>query len=154
MNKRSFTLVELLITMVVSALVINGVIMSLINSMVLNEYNKEFSIAMNIARSKAEEQINKRTNFSTITSINNTTTPPAPPLTLANDGLNGLYRVDVTDVATSFSQLKNIKVAVCWKTRGGRIIGDCRDSNNDGVLDQWTGALSSPCSISTAIAQR
>ena len=148
MNKRSFTLVELLITMVVSALVINGVIMSLINSMVLNEYNKEFSIAINIARSKVEEQINKRTNFSTIISI------PLGTLTIANDGLNGLYRVEVTDVATSFSQLKNDVVKVCWKTRSGRIIGDCQDSNNDGVLDKWTGAMSSPCSISTAIAQR
>lgn len=150
MNKRAFTLVELLITIVVSALVINGVIMSLINSMVLNEYNQEFSIAMNIARAKIESIISRKANFSTIT---NEGVSPLPPgiLTVAADGINGLYRIDVTDINP---QLKNVKVTVCWQARGNRIIGDCNPPPAGSSTLSWKAPYGSPCSIETAVAQR
>ena len=142
MDKRSYTLVEVLITIVVSALVINSVVMSIVNSMVLNDYNQGFGIAMNIARAKTEEVISKKSNLSSIVNEDG-------PLTLAQDGINGRYRIDVTDVVAN--ELKNVKIAVCWTARG-RIVGDCAPAAVPGTL-QWSGT-NSPCTIETAVAQR
>jgi len=134
-----------MITIVVSALVLNGVIMSLVNSMVLNEYNQGFSIAMNFARAQIEGILSRRSDFSNIVSI------PSGTLTVTANGINGLYRVDVIDVIPN--QLKDVKVAVCWKARGGRIIGDCT-SDNSGTLKWKSPNPSSPCMLETAIAAR
>ncbi len=151
MKKRAFTIIELLITIVVSALVINGVIMSLINSMVLNEYNQEFSIAMNVARAQVESIISKKTDWTKlpVPDANGIAVIVDPPLTLANDGIFGRYKVVLTDVNP---QLKNVKVSVCWRARGNRVIGDCTCTNAGCTWVSPSG--SSPCSIETAIAQR
>ena len=150
-EEQSFTLVELLIAMVISTLVISGVIMSLINSMILNEYNQGFSVAINIARAKMEETIGKRSNFSSIISEEGL-------LTLANDKIDGRYRIDKTDLV--LDELVNVKVSVCWKARGGRIIGDCENDPINPPFLRWKTSIpcppcpSSPCSIETAIAKR
>ena len=150
-EKQSFTLVELLIAMVISTLVISGVIMSLVNSMILNEYNQGFSVAINTARAKMEEAISKRSVFSNIFSEEGS-------LTVADDKIDGLYRIDVTDLVAS--ELKNVKVSVCWRARGGRIIGDCENDPDDPTFLRWKTNIpcppcpSSPCSIETAIAKR
>ena len=161
LNKQSFTLVELLITMVVSALVINGVIMSLVNSMVLNEFNKGFSVAINIARAKTEEVIGKRSNFASIVFEDG-------PLSLTTDGIDGRYRIDVETVPATDpnSPLKNVRVSVCWRARGGRIIGECTVPAGSSL--QWKSLSPaptsctpstinkpySPCCIETAVSAR
>lgn len=145
-----FTLVELLITAVVAVLVIGGVFLSLINSMMLNEFNEKFSVAMNIARTKLEEQIAKKSgNFSGIVSD----TDNGNILSAAADGIDGLYRIDVSDVSDVGGELKGVQVTICWRQRAGRIIGDCQD-DGAGAL-QWAGANpSSPCILRTTIAKR
>ena len=158
--KKAFTLVELLITIVVSALVLNGVIMSLVNSMVLNEYNQGFTFAMNIARSQTESVLSRRSNFSTIVSVPAAGDPNKTKrevLTAATNGINGLYRIDVTDIIPN--ELKNVKISVCWRARGGRVVGPCRLVNNSLTWDpniQTIIADSSnkqnPCTIETAVA--
>lgn len=146
-NKRAFTMIELLITMVVSALVINGVIMSIVNSMVLNQYNQEFSIAMNIARAEIEESISQKSSFISI--VNET--GASSVLTLAANGLNGCKRKVVTDIVDG--DLKNVSVYVCWTGRGGRQIGTC---DNPATLTTPCDAASptSPCMLETAVARR
>ena len=150
-EEQSFTLVELLIAMVMSTLVISGVIMSLVNSMILNEYNQGFSVAINIARAKMEETISKRSNFSNIVSEEG-------PLTPADDKIDGRYRIDKIDLVPD--ELVNVKVSVCWRARGGRIIGDCENDPNRLTILRWKTSIlcppcpSSPCSIETAIAKR
>ena len=155
-NQNAYTMVELLITMVVAALVLNGVIMSLINSMILNEYNQEFSKAMNIARQKAEDVMTNKSNLDNV--LNQTGT-----LSLATDGIAGLFRVDVRgvdNVTLTQAQLLNVRIAVCWQSRSGRIVGECL-IDGSGVLrwkpyienDPWA-ALSSPCIVETSVAQR
>ena len=151
MNRKSFTLVELLVTIIVAVLVISGVLMSLINSMVLNEYNQQFSIAMNVARARLEEVISNRPNFTSIVT-NADGTLPANQLTIAADGIAGLVRVDVNDITTD---LKDVTVTICWKARGGRIIGSCQLGVAGNL--QWNNAVSPPqshCALSTAIARR
>ena len=153
---KGFTLAELLIAVAVAALVISGVFMSLVNSMVLDSYNQNFTIAMNVARAKMEDKVFKeRSNFTEgiVSSVNG----PGNVLTLANDGLVGNWRLDVTEVIGSGenSELKSAGVAVCWKERGGRIIGDCEnDPNAPGTLRWKAGLSGSPCSFETSIAKR
>ena len=144
MNKRSFTLVELLVTVAVAVLVIGGVLISLINSMILNEYNQKFTIAMNIARAQLEEVISERSNFDSIAPLTDTR------LMLASDRIDGRCRIAVTPVDGSSGELKTVIVSVCWRGRAGRIIGDCAAD-----LSSWTGVSpSSPCTLQTAIAKR
>ena len=148
--KKAFTLVELLITIVVAALVLNGVIMSLVNSMVLNEYNQGFTFAMNIARSQMEDVLSRRSDFSSIVNATGT-------LSAAANGINGLYRIDVTDIVPN--ELKNVKISVCWRARGGRVIGPCRLVNNNLIWDPSIQTIiadssnrQNPCTIETAVA--
>ena len=143
-REQSFTLIELLITMVVSALVINGVIMSIVNSMVLNEYNQEFSIAMNIARAEIESAISQKTSFSSLTTVNRN-------LTLAADGLNGCVRRIVTSVVPG--ELANVQIFVCWRGRGNRQIGNCVRSSPQPPTC-LAGTTTSPCTLETAVARR
>ena len=144
---KAFTLVELLIAIAVAALVISGVFMSLINSMVLDSYNQNFTIAMNIARAEMEKIFNNRPEFD-----DEIISSPDNPLTLATNRLDGNFQVVVTDVIAG--ELKNIKISVCWKERGGRIIGDCVDSDGNGDLEWKAGLSGSPCSLETSIAKR
>ena len=150
LKNEAFTLVELLIAIAVAALVISGVFMSLVNSMVLDSYNQNFTIAMNIARAKMEGVFNQRSDFANITSSTNN------PLSLPTDRLDGNWRIDVTEVIGTGqnSELKGIRVSVCWKERRGRIIGDCEDPNGDGVLTWKAGLNGSPCTIETSLAKR
>ena len=155
--KKAFTLVELLITIVVAALVLNGVLMSLVNSMVLNEYNQGFTLAMNFAKTQMENILSQSSNLATIVSVPGEGDPDKARkqvLTVAANSINGLYRIDVTDIGAAAglaaNELKNVKIAVCWKARGNRIIGDCKVGST-GALE-WKSPYSSPCVLETAIA--
>ena len=156
-HKSSFSLAELLVTVTVAILVLGGVLISMISAMMLNEANEKFSIAMNIARNKLEDIFSRRTDFDTIIDAvgcldfdsdgNDLDCTPNPELS------KGMYRIDVTDVT---SDLKEIKIAICWRGRGTKIIGDCQDvaiPPESGDL-QWVAPFSSPCVLETAIARR
>ena len=108
-------------------------------------------MAMSIARAKIEEQLANRANYSNIVSV------PSGTLTLAQDGINGLYKIDVSNPVfsgTPVADLKDITVYVCWRARGGRIIGSCINSGNALIWDPSVNPPSSPCKISTSIAHR
>ena len=159
-SSKAFTLIELLVAVAVAALVISGVFMSLVNSMVLDSYNQNFTIAMNIARAKLEGVFNQRSNFKDGI-IDDVDDDGNNTLTLASDRLTGNWRIDVACEIPSGApdndancELKNIKVSVCWKERGGRIIGDCEDADDDGDLEWRAGMNNSPCSLETSIARR
>lgn len=142
MKSSAFTMVELLITVFVAILVIGGIMILFINSIALDEYSQELATAMNIARAKLEENIViQHSGFDSILETSGT-------LSSLTDGINGLYHVGVTGIDTD---LKNVQVSVCWRSRGGKIIGDCMDTN--GTL-QWGASYNSPCHLETAIARR
>ena len=154
MKSLAFTLVELLVTLVVAALVIGGVLVFLIHAIILDEYNEKFSIAMNVARAKIEEAISERGNFDDISN-------EGYALDLESDGIDGSYQRTVAPVAGFTNKLKNIRVVICWRGRGGRVVGE--DLNLNGVLDSnekdppvgnGDEILDSPCVLTTAIAKR
>ena len=140
-----FTLIEMLVTTFVSFLVIGSILVALVNSLVLDEYNEKFSIALNIARGKIEAALSDRVDFENIVSQEGVINDEATKI-------KGLWRQDVANVGLD-DHLKSVEVKVCWQGRNGRVIGDCRDSDNDGLLDEWTGP-NSPCTLKTAIAKR
>ena len=139
----SFTLIELLATVTVISLVLGGVLYSITNSIALDEYNQELSIVVNIARAKIEETLSQKSDFNNIVSTTG-------PLTISTNGIKGAYRIDITDVVNN--ELKNIRVAVCWQSRGGRIFGDC-EAEGDHLKWKINGT-NSPCVLVTALAKR
>lgn len=148
MKKSAFSSIELLLTILMSVITINGVVISVINSMVLNEINQNYSVAINVARARMEQTIGQKSNFDSIVSSEGA-------LTLNSDGITGRYRIDVTGPGGGApTSIKNIKVAVCWLNRGARVVGDC-DKNPDGTLS-WKniGDPTSPCVLQTSIAKR
>ncbi len=169
LGRRSFTLIELMITIVVGLLVLGGVSLSIFNSLVLNEYNEKFTTAMNFARKQLEQTIAKKSSFSTIISVLDTTcTSSSTANTLAAAGLDGNYRIEVNPVPVTGSvsaEIVDVRVVVCWKMRGGRIIGECTlDSNLIPPPSSTCGQLKfndingnskydSPCTLETAVAQ-
>ncbi|MFA5060362.1 MAG: hypothetical protein WC676_07030 [Candidatus Omnitrophota bacterium] len=156
MNKKSFTIIELLITIVVAVLVVTGVLMSLINSMVLDEHTAQLSIGMNIARAKIEEVLSRRSDFDNIVSVPSGNDQSGVKLTADGDGMVGAYRIIVRGVTGFASELKTVKVAVCWKGRGNRVVGDCRIVD-DGTVEWISLADLNPksgCELETAIAKR
>ena len=149
-ERKAFTLAELLVTMAIGILVLGGVLLSLIQSMILSEYNEKFAIAMNIARTKIESIYSIRSsNFG---SIVDSADDASARLTVANDGIDGRYRIEVDDVpgiGGVAEELKEVKVKVCWKGRAGKIVGDC-----NAALTSWIFPYSSPCTITAAVAKR
>ncbi len=147
-NQRSFTLVELLITASVGILVLTGVLMTIIHSMVLDEYNEKLSIAMNIARAELEVEFAKRTAFGSIETREGV-------LEQEVDNIEGAYRIEVTEPISG--SLKNVKVLVCWQSRG-RVWGECVWDVTDGKYKfsdlNKDGFLQAPVEIETAIANR
>ncbi len=149
MKKNAFSSLELLLTIVISVIMINGIVISIINSMVLNELNQSYSIAINIARAKMEQTIGQKSNFDSITSSGG-------PLTRSSDGILGRYRIDAVFDAPSIpaSNIVNIHVAVCWQVRG-RFIGDCEIvATNNEIGWKVMANPTSPCALRTAIARR
>lgn len=140
-NGAGFTLLELMLT----AVILIGVLMALVGVPIycfnLAETNYNTANAYNNAREQIESI------FSAVGNIveDNTT------FTLLNP--EGKGRIEITEVSPDVFQ---VRVVVCWKQRGGRIIGE--DSNLNGVLDSGEdldgdGALDSPCEIITLMTK-
>ena len=149
MNKRAFTLMEVMIALTVVILVMSSVLSFLISSMDLNELNQKYFIAMNIAQAKMAEKINQRPNFDSIGP------DPAILLYAGSDGIDGICRVDVTTLVLPpvKQEYKILDVYVCWKSRRGRVIGSCHDTNSDGRLDAWYIPPESPAHIRAGITK-
>lgn len=66
----------------------------------------------------------------------------------------GSCNISVTDVD---NYVKNVRIAVCWKGKGGRLVGE--DLNLNGTLDasedlNANNLIDSACVISSAVARR
>lgn len=152
--KRAFTLLELLVAIAI-AVVVFGSLLSLANySLDLEDTNRNLSAAFNDARDKVEEIRN--TGFdSIIATFNNQVFNPAGFTAGEARG-----RVGAAIVTGSSNNLIDVRVAVCWRQRGGRIIGEDNGNGGGTALDgQLNGAedadgdglIDSPCVISTSI---
>ncbi len=155
--KKSFTMLELVLVIVIVVIVSTALMSSLITCMALNDNSRMMTIAMNIARDKLEDIINRKGDWDTIVNpqgpygINILSLPPA------QGGYNFDGSCQVT-VHTVNSTLKLIRVVVCWRLRNGRVVGS--DANFNGLIDDathvvWQGIQvhNSPVVIVTAISR-
>lgn len=148
-KNKGFTLIEVIL----SAMILVGLLVGLISLYIycfdLQETARNTSIALNAARGKLEEI--KNSDFDSIES--------------AYDGavfdLNELpgakMRTEATPVGGS-DLLLDLRVVVCWRQKGGRIIGE-DTVNLNGQLDSGEDAnvnnrLDSPVELVTSIAKK
>lgn len=149
--KKGFTLIEVLIASVIIVVAILAILSTLIHCFDLQETSKNLGLAMSVARAKIEEMRNA--DFTTL--IVNYNGP------FEVTGLNGKGRVDASYVAGSNNNLIDVRIAICWRQKGGRIIGEDNGAGLgiplDGILHNdedadGDGEIDSPCTVVTSIA--
>ena len=151
------TLMEVMIVVAILSFAITALLVGYINCVTLNEHDRKFSQAMNFARELMEQIYNQRTDFASIASSE-------IPKEGGGDTMMSLYgflgsaSIVVTE-PVGISNLKLIKIVICWEEKGGRIIGE--DVNLNGHYDSGTdknddgnGELDSICTLRSAIAAR
>lgn len=151
--KKGFTLIEVLIATVVLTGAILAILSTLIQCSNLQETSKNLGLAINAARGEIEEMRNA--DFTTL--IVNYNGP------FEVTGLNGKGCVDASYVAGSNNNLVGVRIAICWRQKGGRIIGEDNGAGGgtalDGILHanedaDGDGEIDSPCVVDTSIANK
>ena len=119
-TNKGFTLVEILFTTVILAIVVGSLIELFMYCSFLAEASRDLTIAMHEAQNKLEEIRND--NYDNI----------------VTDYANKVYDITspngkiYTYVDNTNTDLLIIKVAVCWQNSNGRVMGE--DQNVDGTL--------------------
>ena len=146
-RRKGFTLLELMVVSGITITALVGLLGTYVACFELTEITRNSQLAIISAQAVLEEMRN--TAFTSIYSTYEGYEFSVSGMAAAS----GRGRVDVDNTNTS---LLNVTVGVCWRQKGGRIIGECysaagnvtfNDTNGNGVLD-------SPVQISTLMAQR
>lgn len=120
-NNKGLTLPETLIAAVILVMAFVGILGAFVRCLELMEMARNTSNATLSAKSKMEQILNTPV-FADLDDYNAISFTPA--------GFNGKGISYVTDVNVRF---KTIVVAVCWRQKNGRVIGE--DKNLNGTLD-------------------
>ena len=158
-NKKGLTLMELLVAAFITVIVF-GSLLTLINYTAdLQEMSRNRITAMNAARQMMEQvklDVKLAVSFIVVVSDYNGTTGynkrSFTPIGFAAGSASGIVYTDV--VPNSSSNLYDVTVAVCWRQKNGRVIGE--DQNLNGILDggedtNGNGRLDSPCVLTSAV---
>lgn len=142
-----FTLLELMIGAVVLIVALVGLIAAYTGCFMLNEGARNLTIAINGAQDKMEEIRNL--SFDQIAGQDGTN--------FETDGLRDSDSEGIVEVDSSNPDLLVVTVTICWRQKGGRIIGE--DSNLNGNLDtgedvNGNNQLDSPAQLVTLMARR
>ena len=175
-RRAGFTLVELALVIAIMGVVLTGLLGAFIACFALNETSENLTIAINGAQVKMEEI---RNHVDTVNDFGVLITDYSPGGVIGNtftiDPVNWLGAVNQSAViyildpqsgiilntgptADPGLDLYDIRITVCWRQKGGRIVGE--DSNLDGVLNAGedtstvNNILDSPAQIITLIAKR
>jgi len=119
-EQRGFTLVEVLITLSVMALVLVSLLNSFVYFSVLSNASGNLSLAVLKVQSKSEEI--RAHNFDLITTDYSVGGTPGPVilLTRANDGVDGSLIVYLDQL---YPDLLQVNIVASWRNKEGRIIG-------------------------------
>lgn len=155
---KGFTLVEVMICMGVLVGVLTGLIGLYFHSYDLQETSRNTSVALNAARARLEvirdAAINNNYDFATlITTYHNTT--------ISVSGMDGLLRTYVSygknADASDNTNLIEVATAVCWRQKGGRIVGEAAvDMSGNLFLNDLDsdGTIESPVGLQDTISAR
>ena len=143
MNKKGFSLVELIVSILILSVVMLFVGIAYVSSLNLIDSNRNLSLAYAALRQKAEEL---RTG-----DFDDVTAQTFYPENFAAGRAKGV--VSVTDIDP---RLKDVRIVICWRTKN-RVIGE--DEDLDGVLDadeddNNNGLIDSPCVMQFSLANR
>lgn len=144
---KGFSLIEIMFTAGILALVLCGLLLIYINLFLLGDISRQLTLATNATQAKMEEIRN--TNFDSLANLNGTT--------FDIDGFsvgNAKGVIEVTD--TAYTDLKRVRLVVSFRQKGERIIGE--DKNFNGSLDigedtNANGRLDSPVEMVSLIAK-
>lgn len=162
-KNKGFSLVEVMVCIAILASLFVGVISLNIYCLDLIETARNITIASNTARTQIEEI--KNMGFDDIRSTYVAAAGGASQSVLLNSpvSVDGVMRVEATDVNGSDQNLLDLRVVVCWRQRGGRIVGEDNGAGGgialDGILNgtedvNGDGELNSPVELTSAIMKR
>jgi hypothetical protein len=150
LNKKGFSLAELLVTVGILVTVIVILLQLFIYNSVLAELSGNMGNVLTDAQSKIEEIRNS--DYSVITTNYGSGGTPGNTFDLSQGQGKGVIYID-----SSNSSLLQVTVVICWRNKDGRVIGE--DLDLDGVLDagedtDGNGKISSKATFITKIARR
>ena len=149
-SREGFSLVEVICTVGILAVVLVGLLELFIYTSALAEMSGNLTVALNAAQGKMEEIRNH--SFSLITTDYASGGSPGNTFDVSQPTGKGVIYVD-----SSNSDLLKIKIVVSWRNKKNRIIGE--DINLNGSLDagedlDGNGQLDSLASIESLIAKK
>ncbi len=149
-----FTLIELMLAAAVLIVVVVGLLATYVGCFTINETAKNLTLAINAAQQTLEE-IRDYNFYSIYDDYNNTTFEASG---IPNSDGEGSVKIN-----DSNPDLLKVTISVCWRQRGGRIIGEdngrgggiALNGRLDGTEDvNGNGIIDSPASIVTLMAVR
>ena len=144
LNRKGFTLLELMIASGVLVIVLTGLLSAYISCLEMNETTKNSNLALGAVQEELENL--RKAPFQTLdTTYTFYATGPFANLSLGKAVIN-----------TTNSSFYRVDAGMCWKQRSSRIIGECIDNNGTLVFNDTNGngILDSPVQLTTYMAQR
>ena len=149
-SQRGFTLAELIFVIGIMSVVIVGMMKLYIYASMLAELAGNKTYAVSEAHNKLEEIRNH--TYDQIATDYASGGTPGNTFNVSNLTGKGFIYVD-----SSNANLLQVKVAVCWRDKYSRIVGECSESGGSlvaGTDADGDGAVSSPATLITNIAKK
>lgn len=142
LNKKGFTLAEVMISTFLLVLIFSGTILTFFHCMDLNEMARNSSIALSAIKSRIAEIEN--TPYSQVSAIYNNATFTSPDL----------KGIGVSTINSANPDFLEVTATFTWQQKNGRIVGE--DLNMNGIINSGedvnnNNILDSPVTVATAI---
>lgn len=144
--KKGFTLIEVLVAATVVLLCLCGLLLTYVNLFFLTDLSRDFTRANSALQAKMEEI--KKTNFDSLSTLNGQV---FDIVGFSSSTAKGQVAV----ANTVYSDLKRVRVVVCFKSRQ-RLVGE--DKNLNGILEasediNRNGRIDSPAEVVTLFSK-
>lgn len=160
-----FTLIEVLLATMILVVAVSAILYTIIQGFNIQGTSKDFSLAMSAARTEIEKVRNQ--DFSSIATGTFIFDPNENGI--LDSPFDGSGQIVISDAQLSaggtITNLKNIRVVICWRQKDGRIIGEDNGQGDsialDGILQAEEKAagngddlIDSPCVVVSSIANK
>ena len=155
-SKAGFTLVEVMIAVLILTIALSGLLYAFSACLILNENSRNISLALNGAQDVIEQIRNDNFN-NIITVYDGVPFQLGSNWFLANNDHIGIVQVisdGSDDAGITNANLLQVRVVICWRQQGGRIIGEAIDVAGALVTNDLDGdgKIESPAELITLIS--